>query len=52
MPQILSNHTFIIYGGEHYNPLGMVRSLGEEGIKSIVIIDDHKQKATSASRLY
>lgn len=50
MPQILSNHTFIIYGGEHYNPLGMVRSLGEEGIKSIVIIDEHKQKVTSASR--
>ena len=32
------NHKFIVWGFEHYNPLGIVRSLGEEGIKSYVII--------------
>ena len=34
----ISEHFFIVIGSEHYNPLGVVRSLGEEGIKPIVII--------------
>lgn len=50
MSDNLINHIFIVYGGEHYNPLGMVRSLGEEGIKPIVIVNAQKQKITSASR--
>lgn len=34
----LKEYTFIVFGEEyHYNPLGVVRSLGEEGIRPIVI---------------
>ena len=29
---------YIIFGFEHYNPLGIARSLGESGIKPIGII--------------
>ena len=31
-------HKFIVFCGDHYNPLGVVRSLGEEGIRPIVIL--------------
>lgn len=34
----IKNHKFIVFGGDHYNPLGVVRSLGEEGIRPIVIL--------------
>lgn len=34
----LANHKFIVFSEEHYNPLGVIRSLGEEGIKPIGII--------------
>ncbi len=40
MTDELSKHKFIVFGEEHYNPIGIVRSLGEEGIKSIVIVID------------
>ncbi len=30
--------TYIVIGSEHYNPLGVIRSLGEERIKCIAII--------------
>ena len=36
---IISEHKFIVFCGDHYNPLGAVRSLGEEGIKPIVILE-------------
>lgn len=29
---------FIVLCGEHYNPLGIIRSLGEAGIKPIAIV--------------
>lgn len=32
------NHKFIILCGDHYNPLGLIRSLGEAGIEPIVIL--------------
>lgn len=34
----LRKHKFIIFGFEHYNTLGVIRSLGEKGINPIVIL--------------
>lgn len=34
---LLNQHRFIVFDGNHFNPLGIVRSLGEVGIKSDVI---------------
>lgn len=34
----LKKHKFIVIGYEHYNPLGVIRSLGENGIYPIVMI--------------
>ena len=31
-------HKHIVLAGDHYNPLGIIRSLGEEGIKPIVLL--------------
>lgn len=31
-------HKHIVFAQDHYNPLGIVRSLGEEGIKPIVVL--------------
>ena len=30
--ELLKRHEFIVCGEEHYNPLGVIRSLGEYGI--------------------
>ena len=46
----LKKHKFIVFGAEHYNPLGIVRSLGEEGIKPIVVTLNSKLKVTSSSK--
>lgn len=35
---LLSDYKFIVFCEDHYNPLGLVRSLGEKGIKPIVIL--------------
>ena len=34
----MRSHKFIIFGYDHYNALGVVRSLGEKGISPIVIL--------------
>ena len=34
----LSNHKFIVFSQDHYNPLNLIRSLGEKGIKPISIV--------------
>ena len=34
----LKNRTFIVFAEEHYNPLGVIRSLGEGGFKPVAII--------------
>ena len=36
----LLDHKFIVLCGDHYNPLGLLRSLGEAGIEPIVILAD------------
>ena len=41
---------YIVFGFEHYNPLGIVRSLGENGINPIGIIIKNERKITSKSR--
>lgn len=44
----LTEHKFIVFCQEHYNPLGIIRSLGEKGIHPIVIVV--KGGATVASK--
>lgn len=47
----LREYTFIVFSEEnHYNPLGVVRSLGEEGIRSIVIAYGGREHVVSSSR--
>lgn len=46
----LIKHKFIVLAAEHYNPLGVIRSLGESGIKPIGIIIKGKEKLTSKSK--
>lgn len=41
---------YIIFCVEHYNPLGIVRSLGEKGINPIVIVIKNKIVLTSKSK--
>ena len=37
----LKKHKFVIFGSDHYNTLGAVRSLGEVGIRPDVILHPH-----------
>ena len=41
---------YIVFCQEHYNPLGIIRSLGEYGIKPIVIIKKGKYRLASKSK--
>lgn len=41
---------YIVFCQEHYNPLGIIRSLGECGIKPIVIIKKGKYQLASKSK--
>lgn len=34
----LSAHKFIVFAEDHFNPLGIIRSLGEEGIRPVVVM--------------
>ena len=43
---------YIIFGFEHYNPLGLARSLGENGINPIGIIIRNPRKITSKSKFF
>ena len=46
----IQNHNHIVFSEEHYNPLGVVRSLGEQGINPIAIIVKGSPKLTSKSK--
>ena len=48
--EYLRKHKFIIIGYEHYNPLGVIRSLGENGIYPIVMILKSDVRIASISR--
>ena len=39
---MLKDHEFIVFALDHYNPLGVIRSLGENGINPIFIAVKHK----------
>ena len=41
---------FIVLCGEHYNPLGIIRSLGEAGVKPIAIVKKNEFQLTSKSK--
>ena len=41
---------YIVFGQEHYNPLGVIRSLGESGIYPVAIILKDKKVITSKSK--
>ena len=44
------NHTHIVLCKEHYNPLGIIRSLGEAGIRPVAIIEKNKKKFVGSSK--
>lgn len=46
----LRKHKFIVIGYEHYNPLGVIRSLGENGIHPIVMMLKSDVKLASKSK--
>lgn len=46
----VQNHKHIVFCVEHYNPLGLVRSLGENGVSPDIIVIKSSRKLTSASR--
>lgn len=47
---LIKKHLHIVFGAEHYNPLGVVRSLGENGIKPICIVVKSNRPITSKSK--
>lgn len=50
MDSILQSHKHIVFCAEHYNPLGIVRSLGEAGLCPILIVLRSPQRITSKSK--
>lgn len=46
----LKKHEFFVIGYEHYNPLGVIRCLGEAGISPTVILLNNKIKIYSKSK--
>lgn len=47
----LLSHRFIVFCEDHYNPLGVVRSLGEEGIKpDVILVASHKPHLVTNSK--
>lgn len=47
---MLKNHICIVFAIEHYNPLGVIRSLGEAGIRPNYIAIKGKAKVASTSK--
>ncbi|WP_270507707.1 ATP-grasp domain-containing protein [Eubacterium limosum] len=47
---MLKDHLFIVFAIEHYNPLGVIRSLGEAGIKSVFIAEKGRTQIASKSK--
>ena len=50
MNNVFLDREFIVFGQEHYNPLGIIRSLGEKKIKPVAIIIKNTYRITSKSR--
>ena len=49
MSSNIRQHKHIVIGAEHYNPLGIVRTLGENGISPVVIVIKNNRPITSQS---
>ena len=47
---MLEGRTIIVFGIEHYNPLGIIRSLGEQGIHPVFIAIPGRADVASASK--
>lgn len=50
MKTCMNNYEYIVFGSEHYNPLGIIRSLGEAGINPIAVIIKGKRPFASKSK--
>lgn len=48
----LKKYEYVVFGFEHYNPLGIVRSLGEEKIYPIGVIVKGSKRITSSSKYF
>ena len=46
--EALKRHKFIILGDGHFNTLGMVRSLGEAGIRPVLVLTGHHHTVASS----
>lgn len=46
----IKNHIHIVFGYEHYNPLGIIRSLGENAINPVAVVIRGNRKITSKSK--
>ena len=47
---MLKEHLFIVFSKEHYNSLGVIRSLGKKGIESVYIAEKAKGPASRMSK--
>ena len=47
---MLKDHKFIVFALDHYNPLGVIRSLGEAGISPIYIAERHGEYFATKSK--
>lgn len=48
---LIHSHKFIVFCGEHYNPLGMIRSLGEADIHpDLIVVKDGGRSLSSKSK--
>lgn len=51
MNKEIDGHNIIVFGTEHYNPLGAIRSLGEAGVNPIaVIVSSNGERVASSSK--
>ncbi len=50
MDSTFGNHKVIVFALEHYNPLGLIRSLGENGVNPIYISVKRRGKSACLSR--
>ena len=46
----IKKHLFIVMGYEHWNPLGVIRSLGENGIYPVVMLVKSDVRIASVSK--
>lgn len=47
---MINNHKFIVFALDHYNPLGVIRSLGENGISPVFIAVKHRMDLGAKSK--